>query len=126
VGFCLVSFVQPPTLIAIWPWKLTPLTARVVAGWGLLLGVGGFVLAAETRWSGWRYGLQSIALWQTLVVIGSLLHRPDYGAAGLMNWYFGMAVLTALGILVLYGWMESKRIRQIRKEARFPKEPGKA
>jgi hypothetical protein len=123
VAACLVSFVHPPTLIAIWPWKLTPLTARVIAGWGFLLGVGGWMLARETRWSSWRYGLQSIALWQGLVVIGSLLHQQDYGAAGLVNWYFGMTVLAIIGILILYGWMESKRIRQ---EANSSEESGKA
>jgi hypothetical protein len=44
----LALFVQPATAAALWPWPLTPLTARVVAAWLVAFGVGA-VLAWRSR-----------------------------------------------------------------------------
>jgi hypothetical protein len=60
----------PQAAIAIWSWKLTPLTARVMAGWFSLSGVGGLVLAFEPRWSAWRILIQSMMVWLALLSIG--------------------------------------------------------
>ncbi|MCA9968970.1 MAG: hypothetical protein KC425_02085, partial [Anaerolineales bacterium] len=57
---CAVSFLAPDIFIGFWPWALTPLTARVLGGWFALMGVGGLVMARETRWSGWRIEVESI------------------------------------------------------------------
>lgn len=55
----LALFFFPNLLIAVFPWKITPLLARVFAGWFLFPGVGGMVLGMEPRWSSWRVLLQS-------------------------------------------------------------------
>lgn len=61
--FWIANYIYPSMLISIWPWKLTPLTARVMCGWGLLISVGALVLYKDKRWSIWRYNIQSIVLW---------------------------------------------------------------
>jgi peptidoglycan/LPS O-acetylase OafA/YrhL len=96
-------FVFPDFAIRIWPWTLTPLTARVVAGWQALLGAGGIALARAGRWSAWRIALQSIGFWQGLVVLAFFLHRSEFAAAGLMNWFVLYTVLglAAIGALAL-------------------------
>ncbi len=104
--FWITNFIYPPLLIAIWPWKLTILTARVICGWGLLISVGALVLFKEQRWSAWRYNLQSIALWQALMVIGSLVHRQDFNNGSLFNGYFIGILLALVSISLLYAGME--------------------
>ena len=106
--FWVVNFIFPTLLIAIWPWKLTLLTARTVCAWGTLISVGGLILFREQRWSAWRYNIQSIALWQTLMVIGSLVHRQDFYQGSLLNGYFIVIVFMLLSLLILYIWMERR------------------
>jgi hypothetical protein len=72
----------------------------------MLISVGGLVMYFELRWSAWRYNIQAIALWQVLMVIGSILHRQDFNNGSLINPYF-IAILIILGALVLLTvWME--------------------
>jgi hypothetical protein len=104
--FWLVSFINPPWLIAIWPWKLTPLTARTVCSWGALTAVLGLVLSREIRWSAWRYSMQAIALGQVLMVIGSIVHRQDFNHGSLLNPYFIATVLMLIAVIALSVGME--------------------
>ena len=104
--FWIVNYIDPPLLMAIWPWKLTPLTTRVICGWGMLISVGALILFTERRWSAWRYNLQSIALWQALMVIGSLIHRQDFTNGSLLNGYFIGILFTLVMISSLYAGME--------------------
>ncbi len=115
--FWIVGFFDPPLLIAIWPWTLTLLTARVICAWGALVSVGGLVLFREPRWSAWRYNIQAIALWQALMVIGSLIHRQDFKNGSLINGYF-ICILLVLALLAfLYGWMELSSTNKARPVA---------
>jgi uncharacterized membrane protein len=99
--FAIVTFIFPEWLISIWPWTLSPLTARIMSGWFGLLGVGGLVIGRETRWSSWRVGLQSISLWHVLVVVAAVVQRADF-PDGLLNWYLVSVVLVLVGMLSLY------------------------
>lgn len=105
LAFAIVGFIFPDRLISLWPWTLTPLTARIMSGWFALLGVGGVVIGNEIRWSGWRVGLQSIGLWHLLVVIAAVIHQSDF-PAGLLNWYLVSVLLVLLGMVTLYLAME--------------------
>jgi hypothetical protein len=109
--FAVVGFLQPAWLISVWAWKLTPLTARIMSGWFVLLGVGGLVIGQETRWSSWRVGLQAIGLWQLLVVIAALMNPADFDG-GLLNWYLVSVILVLAGMISLYGLMEWQRRRR--------------
>jgi len=104
LAFAIVGFVFPAWLVGLWPWQLTPLTARVLSGWLGLLGVGGLVIGREQRWSSWRVGLQSIGLWHALVVVGAFLHPGDF-KDGLVNWYLISVALVLVGMAGLYAWM---------------------
>ncbi len=104
--FWLVSFINPPWLISIWPWKLTPLTARTVCAWGALTAVLGLVLSREICWSAWRYSMQAIALGQVLMVIGSIVHRQDFNNGSLLNPYFIATVGMLIAVLALSVGME--------------------
>ena len=109
----LAVFVDPSWAIDAWAWKLTPLTARVLAGWFALMGVGSLVLARERRWSACRVALQSFMLWHGLVLVGALWHREDFGARGLGNAYVVTTVVGLLGMGTLYLIMEGRRRRML-------------
>lgn len=109
--FAVAGFMFPDWLIPLWPWLLTPLTARIMSGWFGLLGMGGLVIGSETRWSGWRAGLQSIGLWHLLVVAAAVINRRDF-SDGLLNWYLVSVVLVLAGMMILYWIMESARLVQ--------------
>jgi hypothetical protein len=83
--FVLIGFFNPAFMIQVWPWTLTPLTARVMCGWVALLGVGALVMSYERRWSGWKVPLECIAVWHILVLVAAFLNGGDF-KSGLLNW----------------------------------------
>ena len=117
----LTVFVDPSWVIDAWAWKLTPLTARVLAGWFALMGVGSLVLARERRWSACRVALQSFMLWHGLVLVGAFWHREDFGVRGLGNAFVAITVAGLLGMGTLYLAMEIQR----RRMAVDPAGPGR-
>lgn len=54
LGLGLFLFLRPGLAGLIWPWKITPLTSRVVGGWLVLPGAGRMSIALDPRWSAWR------------------------------------------------------------------------
>jgi hypothetical protein len=110
--FAVAGFFFPDFLVDIWVWPLTVVTARILAGWFALLGGGGLVISRDSRWSAWKVGLESIWLWQVLVVIGAVVNST-LGASdftnGLFNWFFVSVVLAVVGMAVLYVFMEGRR-----------------
>jgi hypothetical protein len=109
----LFFFLSPATADRFWPWTLSPLTARVVAGWHVLLGAGALVLATDRRWSAWRIPLQSIALWQVLLLVNMLRPEAGLGSTGLLNWYVGYVLAGLLAIGLLYFVMQRQRPQSI-------------
>jgi len=108
--FAIAGFLYPPFIIRVWPWVLTPLTGRIMAGWIALLGVGALTMAADLRWTTWRVPFESILIWHVLVLVGVLTQEPDF-TMGVLNWYTALIVLMLAGIVFLYVMMESKRRR---------------
>ena len=102
LAVCIVAFFRPDAFIALWPWTLSPLTARVMAGWhAALLGVGALVLASEARWSAWVVPMQSITLWYGLLLLALIWHSEELGAAGLLNWYTFFTIGGLAGLLIV-------------------------
>ena len=54
-----IWLISPTTAIDVWPWKLTPLTARVLAGFVAQVGTGALLLSLDARWSAWRFLLET-------------------------------------------------------------------
>jgi hypothetical protein len=107
--YALITFALPELAAAVWPWSLTPLAARVLSGWLALLGVGGLVISRESRWSGWRVGLQAIGLWHALFLVAAVLRREDFTGGQLVNWYVLSVVVVLAGMGWLYATMERRR-----------------
>jgi len=102
-------FVFPQVMIGVWPWTLTPLTARVMGGWFALPGVAGLVLSRDRCWSAWTIPLQSQAVGIALIMLGVARAWGNFDAARPVTWLFvgGMGALLA-GIIALYVGMEAR------------------
>ena len=99
--FSVAAFIRPDLLIPIWPWALTTISARALAGWFALLGVGGLVISRDWRWSAWKVGLGSIALWHILVLLAAALNPGDFTGSYPFNWYLVSVAVVLLGMAFL-------------------------
>jgi hypothetical protein len=93
----LIAFAWPQLLIDLWPWSLTPLTARVVAGWFSLPGA--FLLALA--WDG-RVGAARPTMWGALLGIVLILASAarawgDFDPTTPARWWF-VAFFVALSV----------------------------
>lgn len=110
----LAMFVAPSWAVAIWPWSLTPLTARIVAGWFMLPGIGALVIAGEPRWSASRITLEGAVMWSALILIGVMRAWSDFDQRNPLTWiYIGAFVVSIVGIVALYAVMEARRHRRM-------------
>ena len=100
-------FVAPGVMIDAWPWAVSPLTARVLAGWFALLGVVNAVAVLDPRWSGARVLVQSQVLGFALVLVGVARAWPNFDPSNPLTWgvVVGMA-LYLCAVVALYVAME--------------------
>jgi hypothetical protein len=103
-----VGFFFPQVLIGVWAWQLTPLTARVIAGWIALLAVGALTMASDARWTAWRVPAESILLWQVLALVAAVMNPADF-QAGVVNVFTILTAVLVVPILVFYPLMERRR-----------------
>jgi hypothetical protein len=101
-------FLFPQQAIDVWPWTLTPLTARVFGAiFALgLAAVGGFT---ERRWSAMRLMVQVEAVMLLLILIGGVRATTDLDASNVLTWLFTAGFITLLiASMVLYVRMEQR------------------
>jgi peptidoglycan/LPS O-acetylase OafA/YrhL len=107
-----VFFISPATAMHVWSWKLTPLTARVLASFTAQVGVGAMVLSFERRWSGWRLIVQTFFLATALLLIGALRESADFGPSAIRTaLYIGGMLGADAALLALYVHMERGAVR---------------
>ena len=100
----------PAGKTAVWPWTLTPLTARAIAAW--LIGLG-LVLADAVYENAWERIRGALAAYVALgvlefVALARYPHAPglDWGAP--KAWVY-MAFLATVVLIGAYGWMAAQR-----------------
>jgi hypothetical protein len=99
----LILFLAPQLLIDIWPWTLTPLTARVVGAMFSISGIVGLGIALDSRWSAARIILQTQVFTIAMMLIASVRAWGDFNQANPVTWIFtgGLAALL-VGVTGLY------------------------
>jgi hypothetical protein len=100
----LVAF--PTQLVGIWPWMLTPLTARVMGGWLALSGVTFVMVASDRRWSAARIVLQCLVFAYVLSLIAAARAWNEFSPDNPLRWVFvggvaGLIVLVAIVAVVM-------------------------
>jgi len=83
----LFLFLLPSAAIAIWPWTLTELTARVT-GAIFALGVAGLGAFTDKRWTSMRILLQVAALMLGLFLISAVRSGGDFDTSKPLTWIF--------------------------------------
>jgi hypothetical protein len=108
LGFGLGLFVAPGALLGLWPWPLTPLTARAVAAWLVGLGLAAGHAAWENDVDRGRPVFVTVPLFCLLEAV-ALARYP-----GTIDWSrpHGWLYLAALAGLLLIGLVALRRDRR--------------
>jgi hypothetical protein len=98
-----VFFISPDTAIDLWPWQLTPLTARVLASFMAQVGTGALVLSTDRRWSAWRLTVESFFVATGLLLIAAARAWSDFDESDPATYAYvgGLAAASAV-LLALY------------------------
>ncbi len=107
MAMCVFLYVFPTRAVDVWPWHLTPLTARML-GAIFALGVAGVGAWWERRWSAMRILLQVAGLMLVLILIAGARAHAEFDPSNPLTWLLlvGFAVTTA-ALVVFYVRMES-------------------
>ncbi len=105
----MILFLQPGLMISIWPWQLTPLTARVMGALFALTGVGELAIALDARWSAVRIALQSQMIGIAAIALAMVFSWSNFHQANPLTWIFLASILFLLVVSpLLYLWMETR------------------
>jgi peptidoglycan/LPS O-acetylase OafA/YrhL len=98
----LALLLSPSTMIDLWPWMLTPLTAQTLGGWFALPGITAIMMGLDGRPSAIRITLQSQAIGIALILVAVARDRGSIDTANALSYVIvaGLAALLA-GLLVL-------------------------
>jgi hypothetical protein len=109
LAISLVAFADPARVIALWPWKLTPLTARVVTGFYAILGAAPLSVVFERRWSAWRTGAIGMMVWHALLLVAALRRAQDFTAPPASTLWFRAEVVVLVATALTFVVMEARR-----------------
>jgi len=104
-----VFFLAPDQAIDIWPWKLTPLTSRVLGSFTAQVGVGALLLSFDRRWSAWKLIIQTFFVATALLLVGAIRAWDDFDTGNVMTYfYLGGLVAGDIALVLLYASMTRK------------------
>lgn len=95
--FSLLIFIAPSVLIPLWPWTLTPLTARVLGAMFILPGVLGLEFVIDPRWTFARRLLEAQFISLVMFVIAIVRSQADIDPTNPV--YLGFLAL--IGVIIL-------------------------
>ena len=105
----LTLFVRPEPMIDLWPWTVSPLTARVLLGWASVFSVVSIFFLLETRWSAAKIPIESLVIWFGLLLIGFARSWSDVDTANPLLWVvLGAITAYLVGLSALYVLMERR------------------
>jgi hypothetical protein len=109
VGIAAWMYLAPASAIDVWPWLLTPLTARAVAAFVALPGVAWLAIVWDGRWSAARTMLATVAvgLALLLIAVGRAWDEFDHASALSYVYVAGLAG-TLVAIAALGAWMRRR------------------
>jgi len=109
-------FLQPDIMSSLWPWKLTPLTARVLGGLFALTGAEEVSIALDARWSAARVTLQSQLIALAAIDLAIVFSWGDFNHANPLTWVFvGGLIFLFVALALLTAWFEIWRLKRRRE-----------
>ena len=103
-----ICYLVPSLIIPIWPWELTPLTARVLCGWLSVIGTLSLVNSFDTRWTSWRASFEGIFIAYSLIFVAVFMNPADFKTS-IVNWFTLFMAVMLISIFIFYVSMESRR-----------------
>lgn len=101
-------FLFPRVAIDVWPWRLTELTARVMAAI-FALGIAGIGVLVEKRWTGARLLFQVEILMLVLILVAVVRDRRDIDAGRPLTWIFAVGFVgLSVATVAYYLHMEAR------------------
>jgi hypothetical protein len=107
----LALYLVPQQAASVWPWNLTPLTARAIAAWIIPLGV----IAGQIVWENDFGRVRAV---MAGAVVFALLHLIAVGRyAGTIEWgsptaWLYLFLLLATLVVGAYGWFAGRQVTQ--------------
>jgi hypothetical protein len=109
VAVGLLLFFVPAWMITIWPWTLTPLTARVVGAMVTLPGIVQIGMGLDPRWSSARVLIEAQAFSLLFILISAARAWETFNPANAGKYLFVGGLGGLLVFLAgLYLWMQSR------------------
>lgn len=109
IGLGVLMFATPPVASAIWPWKLTALTARAIAAWLIGLGIAAGHTALENDLARTRAGLIAYAAFGILQLIALVRYPGDVNWSDARAWLYVLFILSVLTVGVS-GWLSGRNL----------------
>ncbi|AGA32818.1 hypothetical protein TVNIR_1141 [Thioalkalivibrio nitratireducens DSM 14787] len=110
----LLLFVTPTLMMEIWPWRLSPLTARVLAAQFVVFSL--FALAAylDPRWQSLRYVLRAELAAPLLFLVAMVASWDDFDTGNPLTWViaFHVVIVFSIGVPAMYLYMEARGKRK--------------
>jgi hypothetical protein len=104
----LIMYLSPATIIPIWPWPLTPLTARVV-GAIFCLGSAGLAVFVDARWTALKLMVQVAIVMIVLMVVAAVLAGAELKPDRPLTW---LLIAGFVGVLVAAVWWYAVELRE--------------
>lgn len=107
LAFAALLYLRPSLFIDRWPWPMTALTVRTLAGFTAFPAVSALAFGFERRWSALRWPFETAMLGLALVGVAGVRATGEFtGAAGWI-WRIGLVVwLACLGAV----WLTLQRL----------------
>jgi hypothetical protein len=107
----LVLLLSPSTMIAHWPWHLTPLTAQTLGGWFALPGVTALMMGLDGRWTAIRITLESQLIGLALILLGTMRAWDDIDTSNALASVFVAGIAGLFVTLLALEWYMLGRAR---------------
>jgi hypothetical protein len=110
-GIGIPLYAAPVDVATIWPWELTPLTARAVASWLIGVGIAALASVRENDYVRLRTLFAANVVLGVLQLVGVLRYHGtlDWHSAG--SWLY-VAFLSTMVVLGAHGWHGGSQARQ--------------
>lgn len=105
----LALIVTPNLMVALWPWKITPLLAQTYGGPLLAYGIGSWMFAQRGTWNAVRAVAPAMFVFASLVLVASFLHRDLFSMNEVNDllWFIAFGVGTVfLGLITIRALQE--------------------
>jgi len=109
LGIAAWMYLAPSSAIDVWPWALTPLTARAIAAFVALPGVAWLAMAADGRWSSVRVVLATVAIGLVLLLVAVARAWTEFDHGNVLSYVYVAGLLGTLAAITVLGLWARRR-----------------